>query len=144
MEMILLALAIFVGLAGVATTAAVLVGARLPVGHRVTRQAQFTAPVHRVWDAIVDPADERRGGVAFEVVESVRPRRLVRKVVGERAFGGTWTYDVVAREDVSVLTITEDGEVYNPFFRFVSRYIIGHTRSMDSYVIELRRRIGEP
>ena len=42
-------------------------------------------------------------------------------------FGGTWTYEIAPTETGSTLTITEKGEVYNPVFRFVSRYLQGYT-----------------
>jgi len=37
----------------------------------------------------------------------------------------------------TLLTITEDDEVYNPIYRFVSRFIIGHTQTIDSYLNDL-------
>ena len=78
--------------------------------------------------------------MAFDTVESVPPRRLVRKVVGERAFGGSWTYEIAPRQGGATLTITEDGEIYNAFFRFVSKYLFGHARTIDDYHAQLRRR----
>jgi hypothetical protein len=38
----------------------------------------------------------------------------------------------------TTLTVVERGEVYNPVFRFVSRYVIGHTRTLDAYFADLR------
>ena len=35
------------------------------------------------------------------------------------------------------LTITEDGEVYNPFFRFMSRFVFGQTATLDEFVRNL-------
>jgi hypothetical protein len=40
------------------------------------------------------------------------------------------------------LTITENGEVYNPLFRFVSRFIIGQTATMDGYIKALNAKLG--
>jgi len=39
--------------------------------------------------------------------------------------------------------ITEQGEVANPLFRFVSRFLIGQTRTMDVYLRDLGRAGGE-
>ena len=39
------------------------------------------------------------------------------------------------------LTITEDGEVYNPLFRFVSRFIMGHTSSIDRYLADVQKAL---
>ena len=41
------------------------------------------------------------------------------------------------------VTITEDGEVSNAIFRFMSRYVFGHTATLDAYLISLARRFGE-
>jgi hypothetical protein len=39
--------------------------------------------------------------------------------------------------------ITEDGEVYNPIFRFVSRVVMGHTAMLDSYLRALGKAVGQ-
>ena len=77
-----------------------------------------------------------------ETVESVPPRRLVRRIVGETSFGGTWTSELDGAPGGGTrLVITENGEIYNAFFRFVSRYIVGHHRTIDSFLAALRRHL---
>ncbi|HEV8469552.1 MAG TPA: SRPBCC domain-containing protein [Candidatus Limnocylindria bacterium] len=118
------------------------VGRSLPVAHVASRSETLPAPPKRVWDAINDPQLLRSRGVGdvkFETVESVPPRRLVRRVVGENDFGGTWTCELEPDSAGTRLVITENGEIYNAFFRFVSRYIIGHHRTIDSFMAALRR-----
>ncbi len=115
-------------------------GSRLPVQHRATRSTDLPVPPEQLWRLISEPADRR--GVAYETVEAQPPRRLVRRVVGESSFGGTWTYVIEPVRDGSRITITEDGEVYNPLFRFVANYVIGHTRTIDSTLARLRSEIG--
>jgi hypothetical protein len=44
---------------------------------------------------------------------------------------------------MAIVQITEDGEVYNPVFRFVSRFILGHTRTMDFYLRALGNATGQ-
>ena len=34
------------------------------------------------------------------------------------------------------------GEVYNPLFRFVSRFIFGHHRTIDHYLEDLERHLA--
>lgn len=143
MEVLFVVLAASVAIIVTFVVIATVIGSRLPVGHSASRTEVFAQPPERLWDAIADPSETRRGGVAFETVESRPPQRLVRKVVGEKAFGGTWTYKIEPRGIGSALTITEDGEVYNAFFRFMSKYVIGHLRTIDAYMKELRRRFGE-
>jgi hypothetical protein len=122
-----------------------IVGRSLPVGHVASRSATFAVPPERVWDVINDPAFMRSRGVGdvkTETVESDPPRRLVRRIVGETDFGGTWTSELEGEPGGGTrLVITENGEVYNTFFRFVSRYIVGHHRTIDSFLAALRRHL---
>ena len=123
-----------------------LVGRSLPVAHVASRTATFRRSPEDVWAAINDPhllSSRGVGDVKFETVESVPPKRLVRRVVGEKDFGGTWTSDIAASPGGSTLTITENGEVYNTFFRFVSRYVVGHHRTIDGTLAALRKRFDE-
>ena len=139
-----IAVGIFVVLVVIAV-AITLVGRSLPVGHVASRTATFPRSPEDVWAAINDPAllsSRGVGDVKFETVESLPPKRLVRRVVGEKAFGGTWTCEIAASAGGSTLTITENGEIYNAFFRFVSRYIIGHHRTIDGTMAALRKRFG--
>jgi hypothetical protein len=41
------------------------------------------------------------------------------------------------------LRVTEDGEVYNPIFRFVSRFILGQTATQDTYLRAIGKATGE-
>jgi len=49
-----------------------------------------------------------------------------------------------AENGATRLTITEDGEVSNVFFRFMSRFVFGHTATLDSYLAALTKQLGEP
>ena len=40
------------------------------------------------------------------------------------------------------MQITEQGEVYNPVFRFVSRFIMGHTATASAFLTSLGARFG--
>jgi hypothetical protein len=142
---------ILVGLVGVLVAIAVVllvvgivVGRSLPVAHVASRAVTFPAAPERIWDAINDPALMRSRGVGdvnFETIESAPPRRLVRRVVGESSFGGTWTCELQPEAGGTSLVITENGEVYNAFFRFMSRYIVGHHRTIDSFIWALRKHL---
>jgi hypothetical protein len=114
-------------------------GASLPTAHVATRSKRLPARPEIVWGLINDPvATKGWGGDAkTEVVEQDAPRLLVRKIVGESAFGGTWTFEIAPEShDASRLTITERGEIYNPLFRTVSR-VTGNTRGIDRYLDRL-------
>jgi uncharacterized protein YndB with AHSA1/START domain len=108
----------------------------LPVNHEASRSAEFNEPPENVYALFADlknystwwPENE----VKVEVVESTPPQRIVTRIVGETAFGGTWTMEIVPTPGGSRLTITERGEVYNPIFRTLARFVFGHTSTMDS------------
>ncbi len=115
-------------------------GASLPVGHVATRSKKLPARPEIVWGLINDPVATKGwgGDTKTEVVEQDVPRLLVTKIVGEKAFGGTWTFEIAPEgHDASTLTITERGEVYNPLFRTVMR-AMGHSRTIDSYLAKLQ------
>ena len=72
------------------------------------------------------------------------PGRFVSRITDKNLpYGGEWIIDVAVANDGSVVTVTENGEVYNPFFRFVSRYIVGHTATITGYLRALGRHFGE-
>ncbi len=139
------------------------VGWGLPVAHRVSRRVvvattpeQLFATVvaveqYPVWrsgvtrvDVLVTDSSRfpkvfrehgSDGAIQFEVVERVPARRFVTRIADPTLpFGGQWTFDVTSADGGAQLEITEDGEVYNPIFRFVSRFVLGHTRTLDQYL----------
>jgi hypothetical protein len=81
------------------------------------------------------------GAIAYERVETIAPRRIVNRIADPKLpFGGSWTYEVAPSGDGTELTITENGEVYNPLFRFVSRFIMGHSATIEKYQHDLAAR----
>ena len=41
------------------------------------------------------------------------------------------------------VTITESCEVYNPIFRFMSRFVFGHSATIKRYLRDLGKKFGE-
>jgi hypothetical protein len=84
------------------------------------------------------------GPITFAVVEAAPPWRLVTRIADPKLpFGGTWTYEITSTNTGSILTITENGEVYNVFFRFLSRFAFGYTSSMDAFLNSLGTKLGD-
>ncbi len=59
-------------------------------------------------------------------------------------FAGTWSYDFspeklpeIISHGATTLSITEDGRIYNPFFRFLARYVFGYTQKMVTFLEDL-------
>jgi Polyketide cyclase / dehydrase and lipid transport len=70
-------------------------------------------------------------------------RRLRTRIMDKNLpFGGAWTIDVSPEASGSSVTITERGEVYNPVFRFVSRFVMGQSATVDAYLKALQKKLG--
>ena len=84
------------------------------------------------------------GDILLEVDSVVANQRLVTRIADPSLpFGGKWTYELLPDGDSTTIRITEDGEVYNPLFRFVSRFVIGHHSTIDQYLRDLAKKFGE-
>jgi hypothetical protein len=84
------------------------------------------------------------GAITMMVVESAPPQRMVTQIEGKNLpFGGQWIFEISPTPAGCRLNITERGEVYNPVFRFVSRFLIGYTGTMDGYLKSVAKKFGE-
>ena len=123
-----------------------LIGYFLPVAHEASRNAEFNKPPDVVFALIADPGSYQGwwdgAEVKTEVVERIPPSKLVTKIVGETQFGGTWTFEIVPTPSGSRLTITERGEVYNPIFRTLAKYIFGYTGTMESCLSAAQKKLA--
>ena len=144
--------------------AVVAFGYALPVAHVATGEAQLTAPPERVfavvhgvedyakWRSDVEAVEivarapklqwrERgdNGTIAFELEGSDPPRQMVTRIADRTLpFGGSWTFVLQPSGAGTRLTITENGEVYNPLFRVMSRFVFGHTATIEKYLEDLQ------
>jgi hypothetical protein len=137
----------------VATLAAIVamvaaVGAMLPRNHVASRTLTVQRPPEEVWALVSNPAwarDATGQDVPVETVESLPPTKLVSRIADPNLpFGGTWTYRIAPTAGGSTLTITEDGYVSNIIFRFVSKVVIGHHGTMDTYLKKVAKTFDEP
>jgi uncharacterized protein YndB with AHSA1/START domain len=145
--------------------AVIAIGYALPVAHVASRDATLPAPPERVFAALQDvdrfPSwrsdvksvdvlartprlrwreDGSNGPITFEVQEHDPPRRMVSRIADTSLpFGGSWTYVLTPAGTGTRIAITENGEVYNPLFRFMSRFVFGHTATMEAYLRDLQR-----
>jgi hypothetical protein len=123
------------------------IGLFLPRTHVASRTLTVHRPPTDVWALISNPAlnQELSGSdVRVETVEARPPERMVSRIADPNLpFGGTWTYTIDSRPTGSTLTITEDGYVSNPIFRFVSRLIIGHHATIDTYLANVAKKLNE-
>ena len=122
-----------------------IIGWMLPQDHEASRSARFNQPRERLFAAVQQQVEEEQktGDVPMEVADNQPPGRLVMRITPGQPFGGTWTFDLSPDGEGTRLTITERGEVYNPIFRFMSRFVFGYTATMDAFLQNLRRRVGD-
>jgi len=82
------------------------------------------------------------GPISYVMEESVPDRKLVARIADTNLpFGGAWTYELTpVGTNGTGLAITEDGDVYNPIFRFVSRFVMGHTATIERYLDDVEKR----
>jgi uncharacterized protein YndB with AHSA1/START domain len=169
MKGFLLALAVLVAIILIV----VLVGALLPRKHVSSRAARYDHSPAEIWSVITDYAkfpewrkgvkrvemlppvsgnaswrefDSRGDAIPYEIVESASPHHLVTRIADPKLpFGGTWTYEITSAPDgTTLLRITENGEIYNPVFRFVARFFMGYAQTQEQYLRDLASRFGQP
>ena len=146
------------------------IGSRLPQSHRASIEQTLPAAPKAVWRTITDIdafpswreglkrvqrlpdrdglpvwAEEGRSGKMTLAVERLEaPHLLIGRIADPGLpFGGTWTYEIAPASSGSRLRITEDGEIYNPVFRFMARYIFGYEGTIRSYMTSLQKRLGQ-
>ena len=160
----LIAAGIVLGAVALLAAAAAAVGSRLSRTHTLTREVRLPAAPETVWQTITDvdafPAwrgdvtrverlPDRGGATAWIehgkngrltfVAERAEPPHLlvVRIADPDLPFGGTWTYRIAAVPGGSTLTITEEGEINNPLFRFMARFVFGYEATVVAYLSSL-------
>jgi uncharacterized protein YndB with AHSA1/START domain len=147
-----------------------LIGSRLPKAHSASRSVLLHQSPAQIYAVVRDfdssPAwrsDVKRvevetqpggrvhfrehgdqGTVNYELAEDIPSQRIVTRILDtDLGYSGQWTYVLTPENGGTRVTITEDGEVSNVLFRFMSRYVFGHTATLDAYLTSLAKRFGE-
>lgn len=146
-----------------------LAGRALPVAHVASRGERFDAPRDTVWAIIADPAgypswrrdvtrvemlrsvdgrpawreESGRDRVEYVAEEMIPEERLVTRITTTGLpYGGRWRWELTPDAGGTRVTITEEGEVYNPIFRFLMKYVIGETATIETVLEALGRRLA--
>jgi hypothetical protein len=146
-----------------------LIGSMLPVKHYATRKARFRQTPEAIYSLLAGPSgwrsdvkasgtlpdkngrpqwweQDRHGHkIAYELVEDSPPtRRVTRIAEAGLPYGGAWTFEIAPQAaGGSEVRIAEAGEVYNVFFRFLSRFVFGYTSSIEGYLNDIGKKFGE-
>lgn len=155
---------VFIGVGGVLGIGILLyvIGLFLPQAHVASSSVLIRQPVDSVWRVVrwpevssVERLPDRNGQevwtlrqatgeLPMQVIESTAAERLVTRIADDNLpFGGTWTYELREQDGGTLVTVTEDGEIYNPFFRVMSKLIFGYHRTQESYLSALAQEFGE-
>ncbi|MGD0737294.1 MAG: SRPBCC family protein [Terracidiphilus sp.] len=145
----------------------VVIGAMLPKRHVASRSAVFKAGPERLFALIAGSQDWRpdvkscellaqdgkqfqretskhNETILYELLNSRPPLSIERRIATENLpYGGTWTFVLTPENGGTRVRIMEDGEVYNPIFRFVSKFILGQTATQDAYLKAMGKATGE-
>ncbi len=160
---------ILAGLVGLIAIVAA-IGAMLPKGHTASRAMKFRPQPAALFATVSDFArypdwrsdvtqvdvegavgqgalireHGKNGVIPYRIEVFEPPSRIVMRIDDPSlAFGGTWTFEVFQNDAGSELVLTENGEVYNPIFRFMSKFFFSPTATMDTYLADLKRKLGE-
>lgn len=146
----------------------VVVGMLLPKAHVASRSAVYRATPEQLFALMDGPqtwrstvkkyeavsvqegrrqwreTDEHGHTITYEAVERHPPTLLKTRIAtANLPYSGTWTMHLDPAGASTRLRITEEGEVYNPVFRFVSRFVIGQTRTIETYLRDLATATGQ-
>jgi len=146
----------------------VVIGSLLPQQHVASRSASFRATPENLFSLIAGPQGWRpdvlrdepvpdtkgrefrretaRNGetITYELLNRKPPQSITRRIATENLpYSGSWTISLQPQGEMTTVKITETGQVYNPVFRFVSRFVIGHTRTIDTYLRALGKANGQ-
>lgn len=170
MKTLIVIVGVIVAIVVLLAAIAAIVGSRLPKDHTASRSILLHQSPRQIYDVIRDfdsapawRADVKRievqnqpggklhfreesthGTVNYEVAEDVPAQRLVTRILDtDLGYSGKWTYEFIPEGEGTRVRITEEGEVSNVLFRFMSRYVFGHTATLDSYLTSLAKRFGE-
>lgn len=164
---------VYIGVGGLVAIVVIVttVGWMLPVRHRASVARTYKASPAELFGLITDVGsfpgwrreldgvevlpdqdghprwrERTKSGAITYMIERTIPESLVVARIADTnlPFGGGWTYEVIPTGDgATTLRITEDGEVYNPIFRFVSRFIMGHESTIQQYLNAVGTRFTE-
>lgn len=165
MKWLLVTLLVVFGLVAIV----LIIGWMLPVAHVASRSASLNTSPEAVWRIITDVdafptwrrgirtvarlpdrnghpvwvEDGTTGRITLSVERSEPPHTLVTRIADpDLPFGGTWTYTIASAPTGCTLTITENGEIYNPVFRVMARFVFGYESTMAAYLEGLKKVEG--
>ena len=170
MKTLIVIIAVVIGVLVLLVAVVALVGSRLPKEHTASRSILLHQTPKQVYDVARDfnnaPSwrsdlksievqnqpdgkihfreNGSNGTVNYEIVEDIPGERMSTRILDtDLGYSGKWTYVFTPENGGTRVKITEDGQVSNVIFRFMSRYVFGQTATMDRYLKALAKNFGE-
>jgi len=150
--------------------AVLVIGAVLPKNHVASRQIILHRSPEEVYQVVRDfsaapswrPDLERvemlattddqvrfrehgeQGAITYDLIEDQPGEKIVTRIADlDLGYSGSWTYTFAKEATGTRVQITEAGEVSNVLFRFLSRFVFGHTGTLEKYLKSLGKKFGE-
>lgn len=144
------------------------IGNLMPQSHTATRSQSFSTSQNQLWGLITNYPEYvnwRSDVEKVELIDSVTWREyyshgdaltfqevekdsliyLKTEIVDKNLpFGGHWEYTLLAKdENTTWVEITENGEVYNPLFRFINGVFMDQTATIQTFLNDLELEVKE-
>lgn len=128
-----------------ALAALTLVGAFLPQQHTGRATLTIAAPPDQLWALMEREKDWFPNSPPTIILEGTqRPSKRISKINdASLPYGGVWTVTLSPESNQTQVTILEEGEVYNPLFRFLARFAFGHNTTANNYLQALAREAAK-
>jgi Polyketide cyclase / dehydrase and lipid transport len=146
------------------------IGCLLPRQHRLARGAVFRAKPDGLYAIIREfarypewrrgvktaellPVNKGRvyfrevsshGALTYVVLEDVPGEKLSIEIADDHLpFSGRWMFVLSVHPEGTRMDITEVGAVDNVLFRFMARFMFGYATTMETYLRDLARKLGQ-
>lgn len=137
------------------------VGFMLPIKHSATVSSNIPASVETVWQKVTNfsayktwrknlsevekvsanewiETDSNGNKIPYKMTVLEDKKKLMVEITGkDLPFGGHWLIELNGARNSTEVTITENGEVYNALFRFMSKFVFGHDATIKDYLRNL-------
>lgn len=143
------------------------IGSFMPESHTATLSRSYSASQGQLWDLITnypEYASWRSDVEKVELIDSVTWREYyshgdiltfqqlekdslnyLKTEIADKnlPFGGNWEYTLLAKdENTTWVEITENGEVYNPLFRFINGVFMDQTATIQTFLNDLELKVN--
>ncbi len=110
------------------------IGWRLPKAHTASVSARVPLSPDAVYTLLSDVSQ----------YQSWRPELKRLERLPDRDGRPAWVEETTSGRLPMFFERTEDGEVYNPIFRFMARFVFGYQGTLNSFMSNLQKRAVGP